>query len=71
MVSGVGRVRLFRVWVRVGKTFAVKRHHLQQLVKAAVVGDSEAILRQITSLKQRAFGAAPAAAGGSVRNAGA
>ena len=37
----------------------------------AVGGDSEAILRQITSLKQRAFGAAPAAAGGSVRNAGA
>ena len=28
------------------------------MVKAAVVGDSEAILRKITSLKQRAFGAA-------------
>ena len=54
-----------------GSTRSFRRHHLQQLVKAAVVGDSEAILRQITSLKQRAFGAAPAAAGGSVRNAGA
>ena len=41
------------------------------LVKAAVVGDSEAILRQITSLKQRVFGAAPAAAGGAVRDDGA
>ena len=47
------------------------RHHSQQLVKAAVVGDSEAILRQITSLKQRVFGAAPAAAGGAVRDDGA
>ena len=54
-----------------GSTRSFLRHHLQQLVKAAVVGDSEAILRQITSLKQRAFGAAPAAAGGSVRVAGA
>ena len=41
------------------------------MVKAAVVGDSEAILRQITSLKQRVFGATPAAAGDSVRGAGA
>ena len=34
-------------------------------------GDSEAILRKITTLKQRAFGAASAAAGGSVRGVGA
>ena len=54
-----------------GNTRSFTRHHLQQLVKAAVVGDSEAILRQITSLKQRVFGAAPAAAGGAVRDDGA
>ena len=54
-----------------GSTRSFMRHHTQQLVKAAVVGDSEAILRKITSLKQRVFGAAPAAAGGAVRDAGA
>ena len=54
-----------------GSTRSFLRHHTQQLVKAAVVGDSEAILRKITTLKQRAFGAASAAAGGSVRGVGA
>ena len=48
-----------------GSTRSFLRHHLQQLVKAAVVGDAEAILRQITYKKQSAFGAAPAVAGGS------
>ena len=41
------------------------------MVKAAVVGDSEAILRKITTLKQSAFGAASAATGGSVSGVGA
>ena len=50
-----------------GSTRSFERHHLQQVVKAAVVGDSEGILRQVTSLKQRLFGAVPAAAGGIVR----
>ena len=54
-----------------GSTRSFLRHHTQQVVKAAVVGDSEAILRKITTLKQRAFGAASAAAGGSVRGEGA
>ena len=53
-----------------GSTRSFLRHHTQQLVKAAVVGDSEAILRKITTLKQSAFGAASAATGGSVRGVG-
>ena len=69
--KGPGAIDRTRYGQLRGSTRSFRRHHLQQLVKAAVVGDSEAILRQITSLKQRAFGAAPAAAGGSVRNAGA
>ena len=69
--KGPGAIDRTRYGQLRGSTRSFRRHHLQQLVKAAVVGDSEAILRQITSLKQRAFGAAPAAAGGSVRDAGA
>jgi hypothetical protein len=52
-----------------GSTRSFMRHHIQHVVKAAVVGDSEAILRQITFLKQRVFGTAQAAAGGSARDA--
>ena len=52
-----------------GSTRSFERHHVQQVVKAAVVGDSEAILRQITFLKQRVFGAAHAVVGGSARDA--
>ena len=51
-----------------GSTRSFMRHHIQHVVKAAVVGDSEAILRQITFLKQRVFGTAQAAAGGSARD---
>ena len=52
-----------------GSTRSFMRHHIQHVVKAAVVGDSEAILRQITFLKQRVFGTAQAAAGGTARDA--
>jgi len=58
--KGPGAIDRTRYGQLRGSTRSFRRHHLQQLVKAAVVGDSEAILRQITSLKQRAFGAAPA-----------
>ena len=63
-VKGPGAVDCTRYGQLRGRTRSFLRHHTQQLVKAAVVGDSEAILRKITTLKQRAFGAASAAAGG-------
>ena len=69
--KGPGAVDRTRYGQLRGSTRSFLRHHTQQLAKAAVVGDSEAILRKITTLKQRAFGAASAAAGGSVCDVGA
>ena len=39
-------------------------HHIQQLGKAAIVGDSRQVRRSITMIKQQAHGAAQASRGG-------